>query len=243
MQQPLKILVVEDEMSFALELEMLIEEIGYQLVGVVDNAEEAFAKVLEIPPDLIVMDINIKGKFNGIEIAEKIKHLPIAFLFITSNRTKEMFERAKATNFAGYLVKPIDKFSIQAAIEVAVKTLDNCHSSSANTDVIISSNQFFLKANGIYYRIGVEEILWIGAEGNYINITTDEHSFIIHQTIQKVQSLLPDYFILVHRGYIVNYNKITSVDPNLNKIFIQEQEIPISRRLKKEVLKKLNFLH
>ena len=125
MQDPIKILIVEDEMSIALELEMIIDELGYQLIGVVDNAEETIVIASEKSPDLILMDIGIKGEYTGLEVAEKINHLPIAILFITSYHSQEMFQRAKATNFTGYLTKPISKFSLQGAIEMAIRFLSN----------------------------------------------------------------------------------------------------------------------
>jgi len=245
MQHPLKILIVEDEMSFALDLEILVEELGYELIGITDNSEEVLAKILEQSPDLILMDISIKGKYSGIEIAEKIKHLPIAILFITSHKNKEIFDRAKSTNFAGYLVKPVDQFSIQAAIEMAVKTLKNFEVPSLTKakQLATHSAHFFLKKQGTFYRVDVEEILWIGAEGNYINVATEERSYVILQSIQEVQKLLPDYFLQIHRSYIINSTKITSIDPAASTISILQQVLPISRRLKKDILQRLNFLH
>jgi len=129
----MQILIVEDDMSIALDLEMLIDELGYELLGLVDNAEAALAIALEKLPDLILMDISIKGKYSGLEVAEKIKHLPIVILFITSHQTEEVFQRAKLTNFAGYLTKPITKVSIIGAIEMANKFLNNSNSPSSPT--------------------------------------------------------------------------------------------------------------
>lgn len=127
MQHPIKILIVEDEMSTALELEMLVEELEYELIGLVDNGEEALTMVFEKSPHLIMMDISIKGKYSGLEVAEKISHLPVAILFITSYDSQEVFDRAKLTNFAGYLTKPVNKLSIQGAVEMAIKFLNYSH--------------------------------------------------------------------------------------------------------------------
>ena len=130
MQKPIKILIVEDEMSIALELEMLVDELGYQLIGIIDNGEEALLAAKEKLPDLILMDIDIKGEYNGLTVAEKIKDLPIAILFITSFETQAMLQKAKSTNFVGYLTKPIRKVSIEGAIEAAIRLLNNSHSLS-----------------------------------------------------------------------------------------------------------------
>jgi len=125
MHHPISILIVEDEMSIALELEMLIDELGYQLNSIIDNGEEVLTIATEKLPDLILMDIGIKGKYSGLEVAEKIKHLPIAVLFITSYQNQEMFQRAKLTNFAGYVTKPVSKVALQGAIEMATRFYSN----------------------------------------------------------------------------------------------------------------------
>ena len=80
----LNILIVEDSISYSIELEQLASEIGFNVIGVVDNSADALDTIFSTPPDIILMDINIKGKLNGIEIAKKINHLNIPILYITS---------------------------------------------------------------------------------------------------------------------------------------------------------------
>lgn len=135
----MKILIVEDEMSIALEIEMLIDELEHQLIGIVDNSEEALALVLKNTPNLVLMDIGIDGKYSGLEVAEKIKHLPVAVLFISSYNSQEMFERAKLTNFVGYLTKPINRISIQGAIEMAYKYLNDKNHLLSDTQQIATN--------------------------------------------------------------------------------------------------------
>jgi len=133
-------------MSIALELEMLIEELGYQLISIIDNAEEALTVAREQSPDLILMDIGIKGRYSGLEVAEKIKYLPIAILFITSYQTQEIFQRAKLTNFAGYVTKPITKVAIQGAIEMAIRFLnkDNSNFSKKSNQPTFEKENVFI---------------------------------------------------------------------------------------------------
>ena len=96
----LKILIVEDNISFALELEMILDEIGYQIIATVDNSAEALDIIFSKEPDLILMDIDIKGNLSGTQIGQKIKHLNIPIIFITSFDNKERYEDARQSNMA-----------------------------------------------------------------------------------------------------------------------------------------------
>ena len=74
--------------------------------------------ILNYKPDIVIMDINIDGKLSGIEVAKKLKQLKTTFLFITSMKDKEFYEKAKQTTYIGYLIKPFDEVSLQSAIEL-----------------------------------------------------------------------------------------------------------------------------
>ena len=88
----LDVLVVEDNLSFALELSMMLEDIGYNVIGQVDNAAEALELIFSKMPDIILMDHDIKGEMTGIELGNKIRHLDIPILYITSFGNEEHYE-------------------------------------------------------------------------------------------------------------------------------------------------------
>jgi len=119
----IKVLIVEDNALFALEMEMLIFNLGYEVLKVVNNSEDALATIAFTPPDLIIMDIDIEGNLNGIEVAEKISHRKIPVLFVTSMRDKSLYEKAKKTSLVGYLIKPFDEISLQSAVEFGLSSL------------------------------------------------------------------------------------------------------------------------
>ena len=90
-----KIMIVEDEEIFADRLEILVEDLGYQHLCTVSSSTEALAQMFEKAPDLILMDINIEGKLDGIELAQKINEKkPTPIIFITSFRDESTFKRA-----------------------------------------------------------------------------------------------------------------------------------------------------
>ncbi len=115
-----KILLVEDESIEAMEIIRTLEFFGYEIPCVASSAEEAVAKALEIMPDLILMDIFLKGDSDGIEAASKIKTLNIPLIYLTAHSEASTIERAKLTEPYGYIIKPYDINELKYAIELAI---------------------------------------------------------------------------------------------------------------------------
>ncbi len=238
------ILIVEDDLPFAIELDMLIREIGYQVKGRVDNSAEALDIILADSPDLVLMDIQIKGRLSGLEIAEKVKASNIPFLFISSIEEKATYDRARATNFIGYLVKPISKFSIRTAIELAIKNISGKNHVVGSKVEAYSNNDFlYYKKKGVFYKITITDILYIEADGDQTITYTKDNKFYSFLSLRALDELLnAKGFIKVHRSYIANIHKATSVNVDNQQIHYNGIKIPFSRRMKKELLQLLPFV-
>ena len=116
-----KILVVDDETIIAMELELHLTRMGYEVVGIADSGLAAIEKARELSPDLIMMDIVMPGKLDGIEAAREIvATMDIPVIFLTAFADPEYINRAKEIGPFGYLVKPYEDRELQAAIEVAL---------------------------------------------------------------------------------------------------------------------------
>ncbi len=114
----IKILVVEDEAIIARYLTMELELEGYEVCGYVGSGEEAVEKMKKENLDLILMDINLKGKIDGIDAAEQIQNLKkIPIIFMTGYSRLEYSERAAKLNPLGYLNKPIEVENIKPLVE------------------------------------------------------------------------------------------------------------------------------
>ncbi len=238
------VLIVEDDLSFAIELDMLIQEIGYQVKGRVDNSAEALEMLLLDPPDLVLMDIQIKGRQSGIEVAERIKDKEIPILFISSMEEKGTYERARATNFVGYLVKPVSKFSIRTAIELAIKNIKGGQQVVNSKGAVYSSKDFlFFKKKGVFYKIVIKDILYIQADGDQTITHTKEQRYTSFLSLRALSELLTTpNFIQVHRSYLANISKATSIDIDNQYINFNDVKIPFSRRMKKDLLNRLPFV-
>jgi CheY-like chemotaxis protein/DNA-binding PadR family transcriptional regulator len=116
-----KILVVDDEAIITMQLEERLSAMGYTVVGMAASGEDAVNKARSMRPDLVLMDIVMPGKMNGIEAAKIItEELDIPVVFVTSYADDTIIEKAKTVRPYGYIVKPFNELEIKAAIEVAL---------------------------------------------------------------------------------------------------------------------------
>lgn len=116
-----KIMVVEDEWIVADQLCRSLEDLGYTISSTASTGDEAIGQVEADNPDLILMDIVLKGKMDGIEAADRINsQFNIPIIYLTAYTNQEYIERAKQTKAFGYLVKPFYQKELHANIEMAL---------------------------------------------------------------------------------------------------------------------------
>ncbi|MEN6610646.1 MAG: response regulator [Methanoregulaceae archaeon] len=116
-----KILVVDDEAIITMQLEERLSAMNYEVAGMAASGEDAIEKARRLNPDLVLMDIVMPGKLNGIEAAKVITgELDIPVVFVTSYADDTIIEKAKLVGPYGYIVKPFNELEIKAAIEVAL---------------------------------------------------------------------------------------------------------------------------
>lgn len=117
-----RILVVEDEHIVAMGVKRMIKNMGYTLVGVASSGEDAINKAENTFPDLVLMDIMLKGGMDGIEAAKEIKvRFNIPVVYLTACSDSKIVERAWKTGPSGYVVKPFDEKDLQKSIDVALR--------------------------------------------------------------------------------------------------------------------------
>lgn len=229
----LKILIVEDDISFSVELEMLVQDIGYEVVAVAENGEEALKLIIQNEPDLILMDISLETELSGMDVAEKIQYLKIPILFITSYAEKELYQRSKKVSSIGYLVKPIKEFSLRSAIEMAIRTVEAEQIQTEQEDAFSTNKAMYLKKKGVFYKVMISDILYFQADDNYVIIYLKNDRFIAKTKIKDIEKMLQGRsFLKVHRSFIINLKKISSIDFRGSKINIGKQSIPMNRSVK-----------
>ena len=120
-----RLLVVDDEATITTQLEERLTRLGYDIVGSASSAEEAVEKAKETHPDLILMDIVMPGKMDGIDAAEIItRELDIPVIFLTAYGDERYINRAKQAQALGYIIKPYQVEGLKAAIDIALYNKD-----------------------------------------------------------------------------------------------------------------------
>jgi CheY-like chemotaxis protein len=129
-----KIFLVEDESIISAVIRDNLERMGHTVCGTASTGEEAVKQVEETRPDLVIMDIMLKGDMDGIEAARRIhEHFDIPVIYLTAYDEKDTRERANATNPAAYIVKLLEDRDLRPAIERAVKQPTRAHDGASGT--------------------------------------------------------------------------------------------------------------
>ena len=252
----IKILIVEDDPLFALDLKILIDELGYELVGIVDNAASFFEELEKKAPDLVLMDVKIRGELTGIEIAKRLKanKNDTAIIFITSFDDRKYYEEIKDMPHFGYLIKPFNKLTLESTIELAVMALGdeskNTQQEENNeeefqgwTRDLILREHIFIKRNSKLEKVKIDDIIFIQSEGNYCVISTEKKKYALKMSLIKVKKMLDARsFARVNKRHVLNMNLITSIDLPSNKININDISFSMGRTYKEGLLKKLKIL-
>ncbi|MBF0473076.1 MAG: response regulator [Nitrospirae bacterium] len=155
-----KILIVEDEFLIAESMQIMLEKLDFTVVGIESSGKRAIERIKEIEPDLILMDINIKGDMDGIETTHKIKEkFSIPVIYISAYEDTEIIERAQITEPYGYLLKPIKEKDLKSTIKMALY--------KSHIDKKLASVKTMLLT--IFNSIGIGIII-TGSTGNVILI-------------------------------------------------------------------------
>jgi PAS domain S-box-containing protein len=115
------VLIVDDDLIIANLIEMRLKKLGYNVVGITGSGKEAMALAASSRPEVIIMDINIKGEIDGIETANQIiREFDIPIVYLTGDQDPKTFERAKVTDDCEYIVKPFKDLDLSIGLELAI---------------------------------------------------------------------------------------------------------------------------
>lgn len=218
MNNPFKILIVDDEVLIAEFLKDELIALGYQYIALAHNKKQAFIQIEEFEPQLILLDIRMKTDREGIEIAEEINaKYKTPFVFITAHSDKEIVKQALNTNPQGYITKPFKQIDVYAAIHLVESNYQKL-----NEKVLVFKDGY------TEIKILADNILYAQSDDNYIHVFTENKKYTIRNSLEWFKENTPDeLFHRSHRSYIVNVTKITK--STSKSVFIGEFEIPVSR--------------
>ena len=236
------LLIVEDEPIHADRFEMLAEQLGYGIAGVCDNAFDALDCFHRSAPDLLLLDINLRGDINGIQLAGRIQQIrPVPVVFVTALQDDETFALAQRTRPEAFILKPFDSLQLQRAIELAVSRLSEVGSAAppdfGENDLVLS-DCFFVKVRGKLEKVTFGDILYLEADGRHCLLHTAQgHKFAIRIPLSELESKLPAAdFARTHRSYVVALRWLKSIDLQQMLVLVKDRSVPLSRSHREAIL-------
>lgn len=244
MGKTVKILIVEDEMVIAANISLQLSELGYEVTGILPRGEEVISHVAIEQPDIMLIDIQLKGKLDGIETVRLMQlEYDIPVIYLTANADADHFEKAKETHPFAFISKPFKKLDLQRAIALSVTHIQSKQIPVAEqkNSPFILSNCIFVRNNEKMVKVPIEQILYIEAERNYCRIYTKYKEYLLVITLKDIDEKLPSkHFLRIHRSFVVNIAQIDEVATS--HVVIAKKAIPISKSLKEELLNRLQTI-
>ncbi|MBK9015235.1 MAG: response regulator [Saprospiraceae bacterium] len=186
------ILIVEDDPIIGADLQDRLLEMGYDTVGPYPSGEEAITIFSATsPPDLVIMDIQLEGQWDGIETARQLleKHSSLPIIFLTSNSDDATFGKAKTTKPAAFLSKPFRGRDLKHAIELAIAQSalrkETTSEATAEENAFLLKDRLFIKVKDRMVRLFFSDILWVEADDYYCKVVTKEKEYLVTQTLKK----------------------------------------------------------
>ncbi len=240
MSDSIKILIVEDNVVIADDMQEMLEEIGYDIVDNVISYEKAVEALSENDVDLVLIDVVLATEKTGIDLGRYIReNFDIPFIFVTSNSDRSTVEKAKLVNPNNYVVKPFEQSDLFAAIEITLSNFTPSTDKPKGGNERILKDSIFIKKNNLFHRVPFSSIQFIKADNVYLEITTEEKDFLVRSSLKDYLLKLPDdKFFRVHKSYIINIDHIQAI--NSKDVVIKGETIPISKDFRDFALSSLN---
>jgi len=219
----IRLYIVEDEPLIAETAKMALESYGMKVLGISEDYENALQQIQDRQANMVLLDINIQGEKDGVELALTLEKLNIPYLFVTSQTDPSTLARVKKTKPLGFIVKPFTESGLLSNIELA------WHKISLEKEEYI-----IIRSEGERIKLNQASIQYLKAFDNYCYIITVGNEYLVPHTLKHTaKKLNSNIFIKSHRSYIVNVQKIKGIKSD--KVIIENVEVPMSHTYKNQI--------
>lgn len=246
-----KVLIVEDESIVAKDIQQSLEKLGYEVIGTAPTGENAVTLALEQHPEVVLMDIMLKGEKMGVEAADEIRSkLDIPVIYLTAYADQKTLSKAKVTEPYGYIIKPFKEVDLHSTIEMALykhgKEIEVRKERDLLYQVMDSrdpGDRIFVKSKHGLVKLQADEVYYIEALKDYVVIHTKDTRYTVHSTMKDIEKKIPsDRFLRVHRSYIVNLDKIERIEQNHVIMEDEKKVMPIGGAYKESLQERINLI-
>jgi DNA-binding LytR/AlgR family response regulator len=230
-------IVVDDNQLASTVIEHLISQVDFlNLKKTFSSSIEAFNYLKQENVDLVFLDVEMPG-MTGIELIKNLEKRPIIIL-ITAK--KDYAVEAFELNVADYIVKPVSLSRFMVAVSKAKELYE---STSQKTETTTKNNidYIFVRSNSVLSKVKINDIIYVQASGDYVNIYTKQKRYTVHITLKGIEGKLPsDKFYRLHRSYLVALDQVDAVEEDT--AYLEKHPVPIGEQFKKDLLKRLNLI-
>ena len=178
----MNVLIVEDNLSYALEYEMILEKLNHNVLGVFKNTASALKSITKVKPDFMIVDLFLEGNDKGFDFLETVKNYRIPFIICTGYPEKEYMDVAHELGAEAFFTKPLDKNALSFGIRHIAKNIE----SKINSD-----KNILVKYKRKLIKVPHRDILKIETKGNYSFLHIEgNQKYIIKLSLKKVQNQL-----------------------------------------------------
>ncbi len=239
-----RIAIVEDEMVIAETIASSLRKLGYEIAGIAASYDNAISLIEREKPDLLLLDIRLRGYKDGIDLGWYIKqNFDIPFIFLTANSDPATIEKVKFLDPPAFLVKPFNSSELYASIEICLynssKQKGSLMQGSKEGEFIIN-DALFIKEGQSYHKVPFDDILFLEKDHVYLHLQATGKVYTVRATVEEyLEKLNRKKFIQVHRSYIVNIDRVDAI----NEIYLVmgDKKVPIARNFRSELLSNLKL--
>jgi len=233
------ILIIEDEYPIAMDIEMRLQKMGYRVIGIANNYNDALPFLLEQNIDIALMDINLSSEKSGIDLAKLIKSkFNIPVVFITAYTDHKTFSDALEAEPMGFITKPFKDADLHNNIQLAFSKFSKKTENEMPFET--DTQHFFIKDKGVYQQIDLQYIVWIEAMDNYTIVHTVNGKYTLHAFLKDVLKQLGNNFVRIHRSHAVALSKITAIEDNV--VYVGKTFLIISQNYRNNLLERIKIL-
>ena len=252
-----RILIVEDEHLIANDIQGLLTDWGYEIVGCANHTDQAMRLFTQFNPDMVLLDIQLGEKTDGVDLARhfnSIRKVPLVFL--TAQADFQTVERAKTVEPAAYLLKPFDERHLHISLELAISNFLQktppqykgnkepvfAHEVKLGADVILEQgDSIFIKQNYKFTKFKIEDLVYIEADHNHTYLVMKQQKYIVRMPLALVvERLADDSLVRVHRSFAINRRFVDEFDDT--QIVVNNKTIPLTSAYREDFLKTFNVL-
>jgi len=248
MQQAISILIIEDDTLWAEGLKDNLTDFGFAVVGLPDSFESAVVALNRLSYDVVLLDINLHGRHDGIELGKMLSELyRKPFIFITANFDQQTLDKAVEAKPSAYLTKPVNPGSLYVTIQAAISNFSTNKIATAVDPRTVASEAFFVKVGDKYKKINWNDVVYLLSDRNYTLLfnAADQKEYYIRSSMNRtmrhiIPAQLQSQFMQVNRGEAVQLSFIRELVSD--EIITPYRRMTVGDSFIRDVRKQLNII-